>query len=159
MSTLARQPSARTALLAALIGLAGAHAPAIALPDQFSAIEACPQRIGRDPSASMLESVCGVVNPGDLTSLPDWDTLELLAIDGNLSGAAVVARLQCMSRASGALSTVAVVRSVPSSSPKKVAVQLPAPLNFTRCAYIVRINVNTAGADAKALMVGLRKRV
>ena len=105
----------------------------------------------------MLESVCGVVNPGDLTSLPDWDSLELLAIDRNLSGAAVVARLQCMSRASGALSTVAVVKSVASTSPKKVAVRLPAPLNLDRCLYIVRVNVSTAGAEAKALMVVLRK--
>ena len=124
----------------------------------MSVVEACTQRIGRDPSTAMLESVCGVVNPGDLTSLPAWDTLELMAIDRNLSGAAVVARLQCMSRASGTLSTVAVVRSAPSTSPKKVAVPLPAPLNFDRCAYIVRIHVNTAGAETNALMVGLRKR-
>jgi len=97
----------------------------------------------------MLESVCGVVNPS-LTNRPDWDTLELLAI-----GAGVVARLECMSRASGALSTVAVVRSVPSTSPKKVAVRLPAPLNLDRCGYIVRIKNDNA--DAKALMVVLRK--
>ena len=149
MSTLPRRPSARTALLAALIGLAGAHAPAIALPDSVSVVEACPQRIGRDPSAAMLESVCDVGSPS-LTSVPPWDTLELLAI-----GAGVVARLECMSRASGALSTVAVVRSVPSTSPKKVAVRLPAPLNLDRCGYIVRIKSDNA--DAKALMVVLRK--
>ena len=105
----------------------------------------------------MRKSVCGVVNPGDLTSVPDWDTLELMAIDGNVSGAGVVARLQCMSRASGALSTVAVVKSVPSTSPKKVAVRLPAPLNFNRCAYKVASTLDTARADTKALMVVLRK--
>ncbi|HSW23499.1 MAG TPA: hypothetical protein VLJ62_12075, partial [Burkholderiaceae bacterium] len=112
---------------------------------------------GRDPSAAMLKSSCGVWNPGGLTSLPDWDTLELMAVDGNLSGAGVVARLQCVSRASGALSTVALVKSVPSTSPKKVAVPLPGPLNFSRCAYMVRIDVNTASADARALVVVLRK--
>jgi len=157
MSTLPRQPSARTALLAALIGLTGAHAPAIALPDRAFVIESCPV-FGRDPSAAMLKSVCGVENPSDLTSLPDWDTLELMAIDANLNGAGVVATLQCMSRVSGALSTVALVRSVPSTSPKKVAVQLPTPLNFSRCAYMVRVDVNTTSASAKALMVVLRKR-
>ena len=154
MSTLPCQSSARTALLAALIALAGAHAPAIAGDAVFVA-ESCPMpALGRDPPSAMLESVCGVGNPG-LTSVPPWNTLELLAIDGNLRGAGVVARLECMSRASGALSTVAVVRSVPSTSPKKVAVRLPAPLNLDRCGYIVRIKNDNA--DAKALMVVLRK--
>jgi hypothetical protein len=155
MSTLLPQTSARTALLAALIGLAGAHAPAIALPDQVSVVDACPQRIGRDPSTAMLESFCGVVNPSDLTSRSDWDTLELMAIDGNVRGAGVVAMLKCTSRASGALSTVAVVRSLPSSSPKKVAVRLPAPLNHNGCGY--HVHIVTANANAKALMVVLRK--
>ena len=104
----------------------------------------------------MRKSVCGVWNPG-LTSVPDWDTLELMAIDGHLSGAGVVARLKCMSRTTGAVSTVALVRSVPSSSPKKAAVSLPAPLNFRGCAYAVHIDENTSGAGAKALMVVLRK--
>ncbi|HSW24608.1 MAG TPA: hypothetical protein VLJ62_17740 [Burkholderiaceae bacterium] len=158
MSTLPSQTSTRTALLAALIALGGAHAPAIALPDQAFVIESCPMAaLGRDPSTAMRTSVCGVRNPSDLTSLPDLDALELMAIDSSLSGAGVVATLQCMSRASGALSTVALVRSVPSTSPKKVAVHLPAPLNFNRCAYVVRIAVNTARAETKALMVVLRK--
>jgi hypothetical protein len=154
MSTLLHQTSARTALLAALIGLAGAHAPALAMPDQVVVVQTCPQA-GRDPSAAMLTSFCGVSNPSDLTSLPPWDKLELMAIDGSHGGGGVVARLECMSRASGAVSTVAVVKSVPSTSPKKVAVSLPAPLNFKVCAYEVRIG--TTIAYAKALMVGLRK--
>jgi len=158
MSIPLRQPAARPALLAALIALTGAHAPAMALPDQAFIVETCPMAaLGRDPSTAMRKSVCGVVNPG-LTSLPEWDTLELMAIDSNLTGAGVVATLQCMSRTSGALSTVALVRSVPSTSPKKVAVSLPAPLNFNRCAYMVRTDVNTSRADVKALMVVLRKR-
>ena len=156
MSTLPPQTSARTALLAALIAMAGAHAPAIATPAQAFVIQTCPKE-GRDPSAAMLKSFCGVWNPSDLTSLPDWDTLELMAVDGNPNGAGVVARLQCMSRASGALSTVALIKSAPSTSPKKFSVPLPGPLNFNRCAYMVRIDVNTASADAKALMVVLRK--
>jgi len=154
MSILPHQASARTALLAALFGLAGAHAPAIALPDSVSVAESCPQK-GRDPSAAMLRFVCGVGNPSDVTSLPPWDTLEVMATDGNVSGGGVVAKLQCMSRTSGAVSTVAVVKSVPSTKPKKVAVRLPAPLNFRSCGY--SIELVTANADAKALMVVLRK--
>lgn len=103
----------------------------------------------------MLESFCGVVNPSDLTSRSDWDTLELMATDGNPRGAGVVATLQCTSRASGARSTVAVARSVPSTSPRKVAVRLPAPLNHHGCGY--HVHIVTANANAKALMVVLRK--
>jgi len=159
MSTLPRQPTVRTALLATLIGLMGAHAPAFATTDRAFVIESCPMAaLGRDPSTAMRKSVCGVGNPSDLTSVPDWNTLELMAIDGSLGGAGVVATLQCMSRASGALSTVALARSAPSTSPRKVAVLLPAPLNFNSCAYIVRIDVDTTIASTKALMVVLRKR-
>ncbi|HEX6723443.1 MAG TPA: hypothetical protein VF107_17885 [Burkholderiaceae bacterium] len=154
MSTLPRQTSARTALLAALIALAGAHAPAIATPDQAIVVQTCPVA-GRDPSAAMLQSSCGVWNPGGLTSVPDWDTLELMAIDGNASGAGVVVRLQCTSRTSGAVSTVALVRSVPSTRPKKVAVRLSAPLNFRDCGY--GLDIKRTNAEAKALMVVLRK--
>ena len=156
MSIPLRQPFARPALLAALIALTGAHAPAMALPDQVFVIETCPMAaLGRDPSTAMRRSVCGVVNPSDLTSLPDWDTLELMAIDGNLSGAGVVVTLKCMSRASGVVSTVAVVRSVTSTTPKKVAVRLPAPLNHHSCGY--SLDIVSVNANAKALMVVLRK--
>lgn len=152
MSTLPRRPSACVALLAALIGLAAAHAPAFALPDQAIVAASCPlPALGRDPSAAMLESVCGVRNPSDLTSLPDWNTLELMAI-----GEGVVARLKCMSRTSGAMTTVAIVRSLPSTTPRKVAVRLPAPLNFANCGYSVDITTPQR-ADTKALMVVLRK--
>jgi hypothetical protein len=157
MTNLLRRTCARTALLAALIGLAGAHAPALALPDQAFIVESCPMAAGRDPSAAMRRSVCGVWNPGDFTTVPDWNTLELMAIDGHASGAGVVATLQCMSRATGALTNVALVRSVPSTTARKVAVALPAPLNFGRCAYMVHLDVNTGGAGARALMVVLRK--
>jgi hypothetical protein len=157
MTHLLRRTCARTALLAALIGLAGAHAPALALPDQAFIVESCPMAaVGRDPSTFMRKSFCGVRNPGDFTTVPDWNTLELMAIDGHAGGAGVVATLQCMSRATGALTNVASVRSVPSSTARKVAVALPAPLNFGRCAYMVRIDVNTGGAGARALMVVLR---
>jgi hypothetical protein len=155
MSTLPRQTLVRTALLAALIGLAGAHAPAFALDQTFIA-ESCPMAaLGRDPPSAMRKSVCGVGNPG-LTSLPPWDTLELMAIDGNVSGAGVVVKLQCMSRTSGAVSTVALVRSVPSTRPKKVAVRLPASLNLNLCAYMFLIDVDTTRPETKALMVVLR---
>jgi hypothetical protein len=159
MSTLPSQTRARIALLSSLIALAGAHAPAIALPDQAFAIESCPMAaLGRDPSTAMRKAICGVGNPSDLTSLPDWDTLELMAIDGNLSGGSVVVRLLCMSRGSGAVSTVAMVKSAPSTRPMKVAVRLPGPLNFNHCVYNVHIDFDTARADTKALMVVLRKR-
>jgi hypothetical protein len=158
MTHLLRQTCARTALLAALIGLAGAHTSALALPDQAFIVETCPMAaLGRDPSTFMRRSSCGVWNPGDFTTVPGWNTLELMAIDGHASGAGVVATLQCMSRATGAVSNVAIVRSVPSSRPKKIAARLPAPLNFGACAYAIHLDVNTGGAGARALMVVLRR--
>jgi hypothetical protein len=159
MSTLPRQPSVRTALLAALIGLMGAQAPAFATTDRAFVIESCPMAaLGRDPSSAMRKSVCGVHNPSDLTSVPDWNTLELMAIDGSLTGAGVVVTLQCMSRATGTVSNVASVRSTPTASARKFAVLLPAPLNYNGCAYSFRVDVDTTSASTKALMVVLRKR-
>jgi len=149
-----RQTLVRTALMATLISLGGAHAPAIASPPQAIVLETCPMA-GRDPSVAMLRFSCGVPTPGDFTA-PTWRTLEMMAIDGNSLGGGVVARLQCMSRATGAVSTVAIVKSAQSSKPKKVAAPIPAPLDFRLCAYFVRVDQVSTNAVATPLMVVLR---
>lgn len=157
MPTLLRQPSMYAALIAASIGLSSAPAPAFAArADSTFVVETCPKK-GRDPIAAMFTHSCGVGRPGGITtSTPPWAFLELMAIDGNVHGGAVVVTLQCMSLASGRVSAVARVASVPSSTPKKVAAPLPAPLNFERCAYFVDVDVDGTKSAVQALMVSLR---
>lgn len=158
MPTQLRQPSVRTALIAAWLGLAGAHAPAFATPDLPIVAQSCPKE-GRDPSTAQYRFThsCGVWTPDDFASAPTWNFLELTAVDGGTRGGNVIATLQCMSRASGQVSAVAVVRSESSLTPKKTtSARLPAPLNFDRCAYFVSVDVNRASIDAQALMVSLR---
>lgn len=148
-----RQPSVRTALMAACIGLAGAHAPAFATPDLPIVVDICPKK-GRDPFAAMQTHTCGVWSPVDLVS-PSWNALALMAIDGSLLGGSVVATLQCMNRKTGAISAVAVVRSAPSSTAKTVVARLPAPLDAKRCAYSVGAAADSTKGTAQALMVSL----
>lgn len=157
MPTLLRQPPVRTALIAAWIGLAAAHAPAFATPDLPIAVhQSCPTALGRDPPSAMLRHSCGVFPVDDITTIPSWNVLELLATDGNLLGGGVVATLQCMNRKTGAISAVARVGSARSSTAKTVAVRLPAPLDFNRCAYFVGVAADSTKAAAQVLMVSLR---
>ena len=151
-----RRPSLRASLLAACLGLAGLHAPAVAANDLPIVVQTCPQ-YGRDPSVARFTHSCGVWRPGDFTANPGWNVLEMMVIDGNPLGGGVIATLHCMSRASGAVSAAGRVRSSPTgSTPKVFAARLPAPLDFTRCAYFVRVDVDGTSAAAQALMVTLR---
>lgn len=156
MSALHRTPSVRIALLVACIGLAGAHAPALATPDFPIAIQICPKE-GRDPSSAYIKHGCGVWSPDDFATRPSWTELELMALDANAQGGGVVAKLQCMSRSTGAVSTVAVVQSKASGrAPTTTRARLPAPLDFSRCAYFVSIDADSSSAAVQALMVVLR---
>lgn len=157
MSALLRRLSHTAALFAACVGIAGMHAPAVAANDLPIVVQTCPKE-GRDPSTlNVLTHSCGVSRPDDLAASPSWNVLEMMAVDGSLSGGGVVATLHCMSRASGTVSAVARVKSEPSgTSPKKVASRLPVPLDFTRCAYFVRIDVDGPTSSTQALMVSLR---
>jgi hypothetical protein len=155
MPSLIRRAPVRSTLVAACIGLAGAHAPAFATTDFPLATRTCPKELGRDPPSAMLKQSCGVWSPGDL-AIPSWDVLELTATDEHLLGGGVVATLQCTSRKTGATSPVATVRSERSSTAKTVAVRLPAPLNFNQCAYSIDVAADSTKAAAQALMVTLR---
>lgn len=152
-----RRPSLRAPLLAACLGLAGMHAPvAFAANDLPIVVQTCPQQ-GRDPSLAKFTHSCGVSRPGDFTANPGWNVFEVMVLDGNPLGGGVIATLYCMGRASGAVSAAARVRSGPSgSTPKTFSSRLPAPLDFTRCAYFVRVDVDGTTAAAQALMVSLR---
>lgn len=148
----------RACLLAAFgIALAGIQAPALAANDLPIVVRTCPKE-GRDPSSvAQFSHACGVSRPDDLAANPSWRVLELMVIDGNPLGGSVVATLYCMSRATGATSAAARVRSGPTGSATlKFAARLPAPLDFTRCTYFVAVDVNRTTAPAQALMVSLR---
>lgn len=157
MSASLRRPLRCAAVLAAGLALAGLYAPAFAANDLPIVVKTCPKE-GRDPSTlNVFSHACGVSRPDDLAATPSWNALELMVLDGNPLGGGVVATLYCMSRATGAVSAVARVRSGPSgSTPKKFTSRLPAPLDFTRCAYFVGVDVNSTTAAAQALMVSLR---
>lgn len=158
MPSLLRQPPVRTALIAAWIGLAGAHAPVFAAPftnpDLDIVVETCPL-LGRDPPLAMFRQSCGVWDPGGLTT-SSWKRLELMALDANLLGGGVVATLYCMNRSTGAISAVATVKSAPSTTAKRVTVPLPAPLDLKQCSPFVHVASDSSKAPAQALMVSLR---
>jgi hypothetical protein len=149
----------RTTLMAAGVGLAGAHAPACATPTLRIVVVTCPQAAaGRDPSSANVEPShnCGVHTPDDLGTTPSWRRLDLLALDSGTSGGNVTATLNCMNRRTGAVTPVATVASVHApDAPKTVTALLPQALNFARCAYFVHVDVQP-NATAKGLMVSLR---
>lgn len=157
MPAASHRPARRAALLAACIGLAGLGAPALAANDLPIVVQTCPKE-GRDPSVlNIFTHSCGVSRPDDFAIHPSWNVLEMIAIDGSPLGGNVIATLHCMSRATGAVTAVARVKSVPSgTAAKKVVSRLPAPLDFSRCAYFVRTDVNGSSSAAQALMVSLR---
>jgi hypothetical protein len=157
MSARLHRPSLRAALLAACLGLAGTHVPAFAANDLPIVAQTCPKQ-GRDPSSLFnFSHSCGVSRPDDFAANPSWNVLELMAIDAHPLGGGVVATLYCMSRTTGALSAAAKVRSGPTgTTPTRFSARLPAPLDFNRCAYFVRIDVDGTTAAAQALMVSLR---
>lgn len=148
----------RTTLMAAGVGLAGAHAPAFATQDLAIVVVTCPQAAGRDPSAANVEPSrnCGVQTPDDLAATPTWRRLELLALDGGRLGRNVTATLNCMSRTTGAVTRVAVVTSLYAPDvPKTASTTIPTPLAFGRCAYFIHVGVDPL-VSSKGLMVVLR---
>jgi hypothetical protein len=160
MSTKSPRLSLRSPLLAAAIGIGGPHAPALAAPDLPIVTETCPV-LGRDPShANAVRLGCGVWSPDDFAATPGWGVLELMALDPFSWGGGVVATLWCTSRASGARSVAAVVRSANATKATKFSARLAAPMDFSRCAYHVTVDT-LSGPDGqpggKALMVVLRK--
>lgn len=157
MSAFLPRPCLGACLLVAAIALSGMHAPVFAANDLPIVVRTCPKE-GRDPSSvAQFSHACGVSRPDDLAASPSWNVIELMAIDGNPLGGGVVATLFCMSRATGAVSAAARVRSGPTgSTPKKFVARLPAPLDFTRCAYFFAVDVKGTTAPAQALMVSLR---
>lgn len=151
MSALLRYRFGRTALLAAGIGLAGAHAPALATPDLSIVAETCPQA-GRNPLAlaTTTNHSCGVSSPDDFTTEPSWRKLKLQCRDPSRSGGRVVARLYSRSRTTGKTELVTSVPCVPSTSVTVVSRSLPRALDFSLFAYFIRITVATSPDDAPA---------
>jgi hypothetical protein len=120
------------------------------------------QAAGRDPPMASTappltppSRSCGVSIPGNLAASPaPWRALDLIAVDPTPGGGGVVATLFCMRRISGTVTQAGQVRSVRSTTPRKVTARLPAGLNFGRCGYFIRVD---AAASSEALLVELRK--
>jgi hypothetical protein len=163
----------RAALLAATLGLAATAAQATL--DLGIVVGTCPPRTasalhydlhltngavrkaGRNPP-KVSAYFCDVP-VDDLTTVPGWNTLELQFSDRNPTGDGNVrARLMRKSLVSGGAKELVAVYSVPSSSVRTVSVPLPEPLDFTRFAYFVIVELTTPLEAVEAHMVRLTTR-
>lgn len=144
--------------LATLLALAAGPVPALATPDFTTVVDVCPAMLGRDPpTGSALAKGCGVWSPDDFAATPSWSVLELMFTHENPQ-AALQATLQCVNRVNGARTDVARVQSTPGPGVRVVRTRLPG-LNFSRCAYMVRLDITPApdGAETpRPVLVSLR---
>jgi hypothetical protein len=107
---------------------------------------------GRNPP---LAYSCPVSNPDDAVAMPSWTILRLGFVDLNPGGGGVIAKLYAKSRATGTVSLVTSLASVPSATYKVVAAKLPKPLDFKRYSYYVALGLDGIDQPVRAHVVML----
>lgn len=154
-----RRPAWAAALLAC--GLASLAAPAWAtlpwltpaatcVPDSLHTIQFGVTsklggyvRGGREPPYLYF---CPVHNPDDKASA-DWNRLQLQAVDDNLTGGNVVARLYRKSRTTGLVNQVAFVGSLPGPGIQIASKVLLRPFDFAAYGYYIALELNPDGTE------------